>query len=97
LDTNQPTILNYARKSPICISIAGFDPSGGAGILADCKTFEQHKVYGLAINTANTIQTEMSFELEWTPLDFTIRSIEKLFDTYDIKAVKIGLCLRCTI
>jgi hydroxymethylpyrimidine/phosphomethylpyrimidine kinase len=55
--------------------------------LADCKTFEQHKVYGLAIN-ANTIQTEMSFELEWTPLDFTIRSIEKLFDTYDIKRLK---------
>jgi hydroxymethylpyrimidine/phosphomethylpyrimidine kinase len=53
--------------------------------LADCKTFEQHKVYGLAINTANTIQTENEFfELEWTPLDFTIRSIEKLFDTYDI-------------
>jgi hydroxymethylpyrimidine/phosphomethylpyrimidine kinase len=80
------------ENRPFVLSIAGFDPSGGAGILADCKTFEQHKVYGLAINTANTIQTENEFfELEWTPLDFTIRSIEKLFDTYDIKAVKIGI------
>jgi hydroxymethylpyrimidine/phosphomethylpyrimidine kinase len=49
------------ENRPFVLSIAGFDPSGGAGILADCKTFEQHKVYGLAINTANTIQTEMSF------------------------------------
>jgi hydroxymethylpyrimidine/phosphomethylpyrimidine kinase len=39
----------------------------------------------------------MSFELEWTPLDFTIRSIEKLFDTYDIKQVKIGIVPSCTI
>jgi hydroxymethylpyrimidine/phosphomethylpyrimidine kinase len=81
-----------SKNRPFVLSIAGFDPSGGAGVLADCKTFEQHQVYGLAINTANTIQTENEFfELEWTPLDFTIRSIEKLFDTYDIKAVKIGI------
>jgi hydroxymethylpyrimidine/phosphomethylpyrimidine kinase len=80
------------ENRPFVLSIAGFDPSGGAGVLADCKTFEQHKVYGLAINTANTIQTENEFfAIEWTPLDFTIRSVEKLFDTYDIKAVKIGI------
>jgi hydroxymethylpyrimidine/phosphomethylpyrimidine kinase len=34
-------------ENRLVLSIAGFDPSGGAGILADCKTFEQHKVYGL--------------------------------------------------
>ena len=34
---------------PIVLSIAGFDPCGGAGILADIKTFEQHKVYGFAV------------------------------------------------
>jgi hydroxymethylpyrimidine/phosphomethylpyrimidine kinase len=58
------------------VLVLGFDPSGGAGVLADCKTFEQHEVYGLAINTANTIQTENNFyEIEWTSLEFT-RSIE---------------------
>ena len=46
---------------PVVLSIAGFDPSGGAGILADIKTFEQHKVYGLGISTAQTIQTENTF------------------------------------
>jgi hydroxymethylpyrimidine/phosphomethylpyrimidine kinase len=81
-----------SKNRPFVLSIAGFDPSGGAGILADCKTFEQHQVYGVAINTANTIQTENSFhEIEWTSLEFTLRSVNKLFDTYNIKAVKIGI------
>ena len=80
------------ENRPFVLSIAGFDPSGGAGILADCKTFEQHQVYGLAINTANTIQTETNFhEIEWTSLEFTMRSVASLFKTYDIKAVKIGI------
>jgi hydroxymethylpyrimidine/phosphomethylpyrimidine kinase len=42
---------------PFVVSIAGFDPTG-AGVLTDIKTFEQHRVYGFAITTANTIQTE---------------------------------------
>ncbi|CAM2811814.1 hydroxymethylpyrimidine/phosphomethylpyrimidine kinase [Flavobacterium frigoris] len=80
------------ENRPFVLSIAGFDPSGSAGFLADCKTFEQHQVYGLAINSANTIQTENEFfEIEWTSLEFTMRSIEKLFDSYKIKAVKIGI------
>jgi hydroxymethylpyrimidine/phosphomethylpyrimidine kinase len=74
------------------ISIAGFDPTGGAGVLADIKTFEQHKVHGFAINTANTIQTESKFyEIQWTSLDFVLSSIEKLFANYTIKAIKIGI------
>ena len=77
---------------PFVLSIAGFDPSGGAGVLADIKTFEQHRVYGLAIVTGNTIQTENSFHaLQWTDLDFVLESIRKLFGQYDIKAVKIGI------
>lgn len=74
------------------LSIAGFDPSASAGVLADVKTFEQHRVYGFAINTAITIQTENDFiEIQWTDLDFVSRSIETLFTNYKIKAVKIGI------
>lgn len=81
-----------STNRPFVLSIAGFDPSGGAGVLADVKTFEQHRVYGLAINTGNTIQTEDAFyKLEWTDLDFVLYSIEVLFEKYDIKAVKIGI------
>ena len=80
------------KNRPYVLSIAGFDPSGGAGVLADIKTFEQHQVSGFAISTANTIQTENHFyEIQWTNLDFVIRSIEKLFGNYEIKAVKIGI------
>ncbi|MGX7667227.1 hydroxymethylpyrimidine/phosphomethylpyrimidine kinase [Flavobacterium pedocola] len=74
------------------VTIAGFDPSGGAGVLADVKTFEQHQVYGLAITTGNTLQTENKFiGLQWTELDFVLQSIRTLFDHYKIEAVKIGI------
>ena len=77
---------------PFALTIAGLDPSGGAGIIADIKTFEQHQVNGFAIMTANTIQTENKFhEIEWTNLSFVIRSIETLFLSYKISAVKIGI------
>jgi hydroxymethylpyrimidine/phosphomethylpyrimidine kinase len=80
------------KNRPFVLTIAGFDPSGGAGILADVKAFEQHRVYGFAINTGNTIQTETVFtEIQWTDLGFVLRSIKMLFENYDIKAVKIGI------
>ena len=41
---------------PTALSIAGSDPSGGAGIQADLKTFHQHKVYGMAVITLLTVQ-----------------------------------------
>lgn len=81
-----------STNRPFVLSIAGFDPSGGAGILADVKTFEQHEVYGLAISTANTIQTEDEFlKIEWTDINFVLESLERLLGTYDIKAIKIGI------
>jgi hydroxymethylpyrimidine/phosphomethylpyrimidine kinase len=81
-----------STNRPILLSIAGFDPTGGAGVLADIKTFEQHQVTGFAITTANTIQNENEFfEIEWTDLNFVTRSIETLFQNYKIKAVKIGI------
>jgi hydroxymethylpyrimidine/phosphomethylpyrimidine kinase len=74
------------------LSIAGFDPSGGAGVLADIKTFEQHQVTGFAIITSNTIQTENEFyAIEWIDLSFVLRSLETLFQSYKISAVKIGI------
>jgi len=77
---------------PFALTIAGLDPSGGAGILADIKTFEQHRVHGFAINTGNTIQTEEVFvDIEWTDLNFVLRSIDTLFESYPIQAVKIGI------
>ncbi|MFV8368459.1 hydroxymethylpyrimidine/phosphomethylpyrimidine kinase [Flavobacterium sp. LB2R40] len=81
-----------SENRPYVLTIAGFDPSGGAGVLADIKTFEQHHVYGFALNTGNTIQTEREFfEMHWTDQAFVLRSLDKLFKNYTIKAVKIGI------
>ena len=81
-----------SKNRPFALTIAGFDPSAGAGVLADIKTFEQHKIYGFAITTGNTIQTEKDFfEIQWNNLAFVLKSVEKLFASYSIKAVKIGI------
>lgn len=45
------------RAVPIALTVAGSDPSGGAGIQADLKTFHQHAVYGGAVVTLLTVQT----------------------------------------
>jgi len=47
---------------PIALTIAGSDPSGGAGIQADLKTFHQHGVYGMAAITLLTVQNTRSVE-----------------------------------
>lgn len=82
--------MEYAR--PIVLSIAGLDPCGGAGLLADIKTIEQHKCLGFGVTTAVTCQTEDRFEsVRWIGENEIICQIEPLLERYDIAAVKIGL------
>ncbi|WP_223557724.1 hydroxymethylpyrimidine/phosphomethylpyrimidine kinase [Chryseobacterium lathyri] len=79
-------------KRPFVISIAGFDPSGGAGLLADIKTFEQLGVMGLGVCTAMTVQIESKcLSIEWLPLDEIITSISILMKEYPVEAIKIGV------
>ena len=52
--------ITYNR--PVVLCVGGFDPSSGAGVLADIKTFEQHKVIGVSATTSITIQNENEFE-----------------------------------
>jgi hydroxymethylpyrimidine/phosphomethylpyrimidine kinase len=79
-------------KRPFCLTIAGFDPSGGAGIVADCKTFEQLKVQGLSVLTANTIQTEDRFiATNWIPQETILLQLTTLLERYPIRYFKIGL------
>ena len=42
------------------LTIAGSDPSGGAGLQADLKTFHQHGVYGMSVVTLLTVQNTLS-------------------------------------
>ena len=48
-------------KNKYILSIAGLDPSSGAGITSDIKTFEAHGLYGLSVCTAITIQNDINF------------------------------------
>src|SRR5687767_226814 len=74
------------------MSIAGFDPSGGAGLLADMKTFEQHRVYGLSVNTANTLQTAKTFHsIRWMELKEVLYTIDILLEAYPVQVVKTGI------
>ncbi len=74
------------------MSIAGYDPSGGAGLLADIKTFEQLKVQGLGVCTAMTVQTESQcLSLEWQPLETILSTIDVLMKNYHVETVKIGV------
>ncbi|MFC5875327.1 hydroxymethylpyrimidine/phosphomethylpyrimidine kinase [Chryseobacterium arachidis] len=79
-------------KRPFVISVAGFDPSGGAGLLADIKTFEELKVQGLGVCTAMTIQTESQcLSLEWQSLETILSAIDVLMKNYHVESVKIGV------
>lgn len=74
------------------LSIAGFDPSGGAGVLADIKTFEANHVLGFGINTSITIQNENEFnKIYWLPIQQINEQLAILFKVYKINFVKIGL------
>lgn len=80
------------KKRPLVLSIAGFDPTGGAGILADIKTFEQNKVQGMSIITGNTIQTENKFlEVNWVENKFIFNQLETLLTQYQFDYMKVGL------
>jgi hydroxymethylpyrimidine/phosphomethylpyrimidine kinase len=80
------------NERPYALTIAGFDPSGGAGFLADVKTMEAHKVYGLSVATAITVQHESVFQaVEWVNVALIKQQINLLFQKYPVGFCKIGL------
>lgn len=77
---------------PNILTIAGFDPSGGAGLMADIKTIEQIQCYGLSVCTANTIQNDIRLEdCIWTAPNILKHQIDLLFERFHINFVKIGI------
>lgn len=74
------------------MSLAGLDPSGGAGLLADIKTFEQHRCLGFGVATAWTVQTGSTFtSVHWLTEDEVHAQLQPLLTEYKISAVKIGI------
>ncbi|MFT7588357.1 MAG: hydroxymethylpyrimidine/phosphomethylpyrimidine kinase, partial [Limisphaerales bacterium] len=89
-----PPSMSQPRNSDALtvMTVAGFDPSGGAGLLADIKTFESEGLLGLAVQTALTVQNDISFEsCRWEPEESIIDQVEILLKRFKPAAVKIGI------
>ncbi len=78
--------------TPIALTIAGSDSSGGAGIQADLKTFGALGVYGASVITALTAQnTQGVSAIHDVPADFIAAQIDAVFGDLAVNAVKIGM------
>ncbi|CAL2085917.1 hydroxymethylpyrimidine/phosphomethylpyrimidine kinase [Tenacibaculum sp. 190524A02b] len=74
------------------LTIAGIDPSSGAGLTSDIKTFEAHGLYGLAVCTAVTVQNDIDFkQCTWIDPKVILHQIQTLFERFEITVVKIGI------
>jgi hydroxymethylpyrimidine/phosphomethylpyrimidine kinase len=80
------------RTVPSVLSIAGSDPSGGAGIQADLKTFAALGVYGMAAITALTAQNTVAVTgVHEVPPDFIAQQIDAVFADIVPDSVKTGM------
>lgn len=77
---------------PNVLSIAGSDPSGGAGVQADLKTFSAARCYGMAVVTALTAQNTVGVSgVHVPPAAFVAAQIDAIFADVRVDAVKIGM------
>ena len=76
---------------PVALTIAGSDPSGGAGIQADLKTFHQFGVYGEAVITLVTVQNTVALErVECLPAVLVLHQLRAVLDDIPPTAAKTG-------
>ena len=74
------------------LSIGGSDPSSGAGIQSDVKTFENHGTYGFTVITAITSQnTKKISEVLPIPSKTVKSQLKSILDDFQIDAIKIGM------
>ncbi|MBO4227015.1 bifunctional hydroxymethylpyrimidine kinase/phosphomethylpyrimidine kinase [Bradyrhizobium neotropicale] len=84
--------------TPIALTIAGSDSSGGAGVQADLKTFAALGVYGASVITALTAQNTMGVRgIHQVPAEFVTAQIDAVFSDLAVGAVKIGMVAELSI
>lgn len=84
--------------TPVALTIAGSDSSGGAGIQADLKTFAALGVYGASVLTALTAQNTRGVSgVHLVPPDFVTAQIDAVFADLEVAAVKIGMVAQAAI
>jgi hydroxymethylpyrimidine kinase/phosphomethylpyrimidine kinase len=85
-------MTNQGINQPVVLTIAGFDPSGGAGILADIRTIEAFDCTGVAAITSVTFQNaEKFFGAFHQPAESVRAQVEAIAAAAEIAAVKIGM------
>jgi hydroxymethylpyrimidine/phosphomethylpyrimidine kinase len=76
---------------PVALTIAGSDPSGGAGLQADLKTFHQFGVYGEAVVTLVTVQNTLGVtRVECLPAELVIEQLRAVLEDIPPRAAKTG-------
>ena len=81
-----------AEIPPVILTIAGFDPSSGAGVTADIKTIAAHGCYGVACITAMTVQSTAGVRrVQPVDADLVTETLEELASDIPIAAVHIGM------
>lgn len=84
-------MVRSSISKPVALTIAGSDPSGGAGIQADLKTFHQFGVYGEAVVTLITVQNTCGIErIETLPPDLVTDQIRAVVADIPPTAAKTG-------
>lgn len=77
---------------PAALTIAGFDPSSGAGITADLKVFAAHSIYGLAAITALTVQSTQGVRrVEPVSPEILTQTLQCLAEDIPLSGIKIGM------
>ncbi|WP_052366940.1 bifunctional hydroxymethylpyrimidine kinase/phosphomethylpyrimidine kinase [Paraoerskovia marina] len=88
----QQTREHPPGSRPRVLSIAGTDPTGGAGIQADLKSFAAHGAYGMAVVTAVVAQNTHGVRaVHLPPVDVLVGQLEAVSDDVAVDAVKIGM------
>jgi hydroxymethylpyrimidine/phosphomethylpyrimidine kinase len=81
----------FDRPQAVALTIAGSDPSGGAGIQADLKTFHQFGVYGMSALTLLTVQnTQRVSRVELLPADLVLQQLDAVLEDIPPAAAKTG-------
>jgi hydroxymethylpyrimidine/phosphomethylpyrimidine kinase len=81
-----------AACPPVVLTIAGFDPSSGAGITADIKTIAAHECYGVSCITALTIQSTQGVRrVEGMDPKIIAATLQELVSDLAVAAVHIGM------
>ena len=85
--------MSMSPSEPVILTISGFDPLGGAGVIADLKTFGANGCYGVAAITAIDVQDRASALDQIYPVDVNVlrACLKSIFVESKVKAIKIGM------